>query len=154
MSDTPPAVGQDPWGDDLNTYLASLETRIEALEIAPEYVFNSYLWKFAAGNPPAGAGELRLNNADPSLATLIDLRKIDGDGGDRTPVFQHLTPGDRVSVSDWDDAAIIHRYTVTTAPTIGATNVTIPVTWFSGVGVLPTSGAAKINVGFLVSLIL
>ena len=154
MSDTPPTLGQDPWGADLNTYLASLEARVAVLEEAPEYVFNSYSWKFSNAAPPAAAGELRLDNVNPALATLIDVRKIDGDGADRTPVFQQLTPGDLIRVNDWDNAAIFHRFNVTTAPTIGATNVTIPVTWTSGSGTLPTTGAAKINVAFLVSIIL
>ena len=152
MSDTPPTVGQNPWGQDLNTYLASLEARVVVLEAKQEHVYSSYSWKFANTAPPAGAGELRLNNVNAALATLIDLRKIDGDGADRTPVFQQLSPGDRVRISDWDDATIIHHFNVTTAPTIGATNVTIPVTWISGSGTLPTTGAAKINVAFLVSI--
>jgi hypothetical protein len=87
MSDTPPVIGQDPWGADLNAYLASLEARIVELEATPEHVYNSYCWKFSAAAPPAGAGELRLNNVDPTLATLIDMRIIDSDGADRTPVF-------------------------------------------------------------------
>lgn len=154
MSDTPPALGQDPWGADLNAYLASLEARVVVLEAKPEWVYNSYSWKFSNAAPPAASGELRLNHVSPNLATVIDVRKIDGDGADRTPIFQAMTPGNRVRISDWDNAAIIHRFNVTTAPTVGATNVTIPVAWESGAGVLPTSGAAKINVGFLVSLIL
>ena len=182
MSITPPEPGQPLWGDDLNTYLLSLEARIATneanmaslqnqmnslnvetddltervivLEAKPEYVYNSFPWKFSASSPPAGAGELRLDNVDPMLATLIDLRKVDGDGADRAPVFMQLTPGDKVMVSDWDDAAQLHRFTVTGPPMIDATNVQIPVSWVSGNGTLPTAGQAKINVGFLVSLVL
>jgi len=154
MSDTPPVPGQEPWGDDLNTYLASLEERIEVLEAKSEHVFNSYPWKFSAAAPPANAGELRLNDANPVVATNISVGKIDGDGADRTPVFMQLSLGDLIRVNDWDNAAILHRFNVTAPAIIGPTSVDIPVTWISGSGNLPTSGAAKINVGFLVSLIL
>jgi hypothetical protein len=151
---TVPTLGQDPWGAALNAHLAALEARIADLEALDEKVFSSYPWKFSAGAPPALAGELRLNNVNPALATQIDLRKIDGDGADRTPSLMQLSYGDLVRINDWDDANVIHRFNVTGAPVIGTTNAQIPVTWISGGGVLPTSGAAKINVGFLVSLIL
>lgn len=177
-----PVIGAEDWGPDLNDCLSwlyeqvvgnaasillnrdqiealeaqvsALQARVVTLENKPEYVFNSYPWKFSASAPPAGAGELRFNNVNPSLATLIDVRKIDSDGADRTLVFQQLSPGDRIRVADWDDANIAHRFDVTAVPTIGATNAQIPVTWTSGGGNLPTSGAAKINVGFLVSIII
>lgn len=154
MSDTPPVVGQTPWGEDLNAYLAELEARIVALEANPEHVYNSYAWKFAIAAPPAGVGELRLNNTDPSLATLIDMRLIDSDGADRTPVFLQVTPGDTIRVNAWSNASIYHRFHASGVPTLGTTNVTIPVVWEAGTGTLPTAGQAKINVGFLVSLIL
>lgn len=151
MTNTPPVIGQDPWGADLNAYLASLEARIAALEANPEHVFNSYAWQFSNLTPPATGSQVRLNNVSAPLATVIDIRKIDSDGADRTPVFQQLTPGDLVRINDWDNAAVIHRFNVVTAPTMDATNVQIPVTWLSGSGTIPN---AKVNVAFLVSLIL
>jgi hypothetical protein len=146
-------VSADIWGDHLNAYLVSLEERIEELEARPDYVYNSYAWKFSNAAPPAGAGELRFNNANPALATLIDLRKLDVDGADRTPVLQIITIGAKVRISDWDNAAIIHRFDVTGPSVIGTTNAQIPVVWVSGSGTLPTTGQAKINVAFLVALV-
>jgi len=123
-----------------------------ALEAKKEHVYSSFGWKFSAAVPPALAGELRLNNVAANLATVIDVRKIDSDGADRTPIFAAVRVGDVIRIADWDNAAIIHRFNVTAVPTIGSTNITIPVAWVSGSGVLPTAGQAKINVGFLISL--
>jgi hypothetical protein len=177
-----PQIGATNWGPDLNDCLtwlyesvvanansmqvnrdqiealeaqvSVLEARVVTLEAKPEYVYSNYLWKFSNAAPPAASGELRLNHNDPSLATLIDVRKIDGDGADRTPTFQALTPGDKIRITDWDNATIIHRFTVTGLPgTMDPSNATIPVTWTQGSGILPTSGAAKINVGFLASIV-
>jgi hypothetical protein len=169
-----PAIGALDWGPDVNDCLTwlyeqmaanalaismqqdqieALQSQVSVLEAKPEYVFDSFPWKFSAAAPPASAGELRLNSVNPALATLIDVRKIDGDGADRTIVFNQLTPGDRIRINDWDDSTILHRFTVAALPTIGATNVQIPVTWVSGNGSLPTTGAAKISVNFLVSII-
>lgn len=175
MTVTPPTIGQEDWGDDLNTYLIDLEKRIAdnvqritlleqdvadaqddilALQTKPDYVYNSYAWQFNNGAPPATGNpknEIRLNNADPALATVIDVRKLDFDGADRTPIFQQLGVGAKIRINDWDDAALLHRYTVTGTPTMDATNVQIPVIWLSGSGTLPNN--TKVTVGLLVSLI-
>lgn len=147
-----PAIGQDPWGADLNAYMTALEARVDALEAKPDYVSSSYPWQFNTGAPPAtgtGSGsQIRLNN-NPSLATVIDMRITDSNDADHKPIFQQLNVGSLVRINDWDNAAIIHRYAVTGTPTMDATNVSIPVTWQSGSGVLPS---AKVNVAFLVVL--
>jgi hypothetical protein len=149
-----PDAGQDPWDVALNTYLTALESRITAVENKPEHVYNSYAWQFSNAAPPATGSQLRLNNTNPVLATLIDVRKVDLDGADRTPVFLQVTPDDIIRINDWDNAANLHRYTVTGTPTMDATNVQIPVAWDSGSGVIPTTGQAKINVAFYLAIIL
>jgi hypothetical protein len=149
MSDQPPAIGQDPWGADLNTYLAGLESRIVALEAAPQWVFNSAPWQFSNATPPATGSQLRLNNPNPSLATVIDVRKIDSDGADRMPWFQVLANGSIIRIADWNNASVYHRYSVTGASVFDATNAQIPVVWVTGLGVIPN---AKINVGFVVDI--
>ena len=151
----PPEPGTEDWGDDLNTYLEYLEGRIATLEAKPQYVYNSYAWLYNNGVPPAtGSGvnnQVRLDNVDLTQATLIDIRKIDADGADRTPVFQQLTAGSIIRINDWDNAASLHRFDVTGAPMMDATNVQIPVAWESGGGVIPN---AKVNVAFLIALTL
>lgn len=154
MSETqPPSVGQDPWGEDLNAHLQWLSQRLDVVEARPEYVYNSYAYKFNIGAPPATVnGELRLNNVDPVLATLIDLRKVDNDGADRSQVLRMLDVGSRVRINDWDNAAVLHVFDVAAAMTEDATNVQVTVAWRSGSGTLPTAGQAKINVGLLVAM--
>jgi hypothetical protein len=132
--------------------LGNLEGRVAALEGEADYVYNNYIWKYSNAAPPAGVGEIRFNNTDLSLATSVDFRLIDWDGGDRTPVFAQLTPGTKIRVNAFADANILHRFTVNAVPTISATNAVISVTWDSGDGTLPTAGQAKTNVGFLVLL--
>jgi len=165
MSDVytpPPVAGAEPWDAGLNTtidwlhrHIVTLETQVAALEARPEYILNSYAWSFNAGAPPATTnGQVRLNNANPALATAVNFRKIDFDGGDRTGAFQMVTVGSQLRINDWDNAAIIHRYVVTGLPTIDATNAQVPVTWISGNGALPTQGQAKVNVAFLIALVL
>lgn len=158
MTSTPPVIGLDPWGDDLNAYFAWLENRINAmdvrinaLEAKPEHVYNSFAWTFSNLAPPATGSQVRLDNVDLSLATLIDIRLLDSDSADRTPIFQQVKSGDQIRINDWNNAASIHRFTVTGAATMNATNASIPVTWLSGSGVIPN---AKANVAFLVALIL
>lgn len=147
MSDTPPAVGQDPWGADLNTYLASLEARLVVVETKPDHITNSYAWQFSSSAPPATGNQLRLNNSNPNQATQIDVRKIDSDGADRSNMLSLIKAGSIIRINDWDNAAVFHRYTATAVATFDATNAVIPVAWHSGAGLLPN---AKINVSIVV----
>lgn len=145
----PPEPGTEDWGDDLNAYLEHLETRIEALENRPEYLFSSHPWTFNNGAPPANINQVRLNSTDPTTATMIDIRRIDLDGADHTPIFQMLGAGSAIRINDWDNAAIIHRYSVTGAATMGVDNAQISVTWLSGSGALPNG---KVNVAFFLAV--
>ena len=158
-----PVPGQEDWGDDLNTYLVAVnavltelqgehavfDARVTALEQQPEYVFNSAPWQFSGNAPPATGNQLRLDNTNPGLAALIDVRKIDSEGADRSPWLQMIASGSVIQISDWDDSTVYHRYQATGPATFDATNVQIPVTWITGLGTLPN---AKANVGFLVDV--
>lgn len=150
-----PVSGQEPWDDLLNDYLTALDSRLTALEAKPQYIYNSYAWQFNNGPPPAlstgGGSQVRLNNINAPLATLIDIRLIDSDGADRKPIIQQVGAGSSIRINDWDDAANIHRFSVTGTPTLNATNAQIPVVWLTGSGVIPN---AKANVAFLVALAL
>ena len=166
----PPAPGADPpWGDDLNTtinwlhshvttleeqipllqgQIDALETRLTAEETKPEYLFNSAPWTFNNNPPPATANQVRLDNAQGSLATIADFRKIDSDGADRSSWMQLLDVGSFIRIQDWDNSAVFYRYRVTGKATFNTDNAQVPITWDSGAGVLPN---AKVNVGFIVA---
>lgn len=144
-----PSPGQEPWDAALNAYLTALGDRIAVLETAPEYVFGSTAYQFSNQAPPATGSQLRLNNTNPSLATLIDARVIDSDGADRSQWFKILNTRSMVRINDWDNAAVYHRFNVTGPTTNDGTNVQIPVVWATGVGVIPN---AKIHVGFIADM--
>ena len=149
MTDTPPVLGQDPWGDDLNAYLAWLDARVAAVETRPDYAYNSYSWQYSNSAPPPTGSQVRFDNVDLSLATFMVARLVDNDGGDRTAVFRQLDVGSRIRINDWDDADVVHRFHVTGPAVVDATDATIPVIWISGAGTIPN---AKVNVAFLVPL--
>lgn len=149
MSDQPPVVGQDPWGVDLNTYLAGLEARIVALEAKPDWIFNSAAYQFSNAPPPATGSQVRLNNSNAALATQIDMRVIDSDGADRSAWLGLLNAGDFVRLADWNNAAVFYRFRVIGAAVFTATNAQIPVAWDSGSGTLPNT---KCNVGVFINI--
>lgn len=149
----PPEPGQTLWGDDLNTYLLSLEARIAsnearmtALEAKPEHIYSSAPWQFSNAAPPSTGNQVRLNNTNPSLATVIDIRRLDSDGADRSAAFQLVDVGAVIRISDWNDSTAYHQFRPTGQATFTADNAQIPVTWETGVGTIPN---AKANVGFL-----
>lgn len=146
----PPVIGQDPWGAELNAYLASLDARLDAVEAKPEYVFNSYPWQYSPSAPPPTGSQVRFNNVNLALATTAVFRLTDSDGADRTPIFQQLTSQAKIRLNDWNNAAIIHRFNVTGPAAITASDATVPLAWTSGSGTF--SNNAKANVAFLVVL--
>lgn len=151
MSNTPPTLGQDPWGQDLNTYLATLDQRIDALEARPEYVYNSYAWQYSNLAPPPTGNQVRFDNANLALAHQVVFRLLDSDGADRTTIFQQLGVGSKIRINDWNNAANIHRFNVLGPAVFGASDVAIPVVWVSGSGTIPN---AKANVAFIVTLVI
>ena len=125
--------------------------RITALENRPQWVYNSYAWQYSNQAPPPTGNQVRFDNADLSLATVAIFRLLDSDSADRTPIFQQLTVGSMIRINDWDDATKIHRFAVVGPANIAASDVTVPIYWTSGNGVIPN---AKANVAFLVALTL
>ena len=167
---TPPDIGSENWGPELNAYLEateartvindqridgmeatiqSLQERIEDLEAKPEHIYNSFAWQYSNQAPPPTGNQVRCDNADLSQATVMVFRLIDSDGADRTQVFRNLAAGSEIRINDWDDASNLHRFTVIGPANVGASDVTVPVVWLSGSGTIPN---AKVNVAFLVVL--
>lgn len=166
---TPPEVGQENWGEDLNAYLnateartlvndariealeariLSLETRVDDLEEETEVIFHSAPWQFSNSAPPATGNQLRFDNTDPALAAMIDFRNIDTNGADQTGFFQIMAPGAIIRVQDYNEAGVFHRFRVTGSPTYTTDNTNFPVVWEDGAGTLPN---AKVSVGLATS---
>ena len=125
------------------------DSRLTTLETAPEYVYNSTPWMFSNAMPPATGNQIKLNNTNPSLATLIDVRKIDADGADRSPWFQMVAPGAIIQISDWDDSTTYHRFRrpAQRRSVLPTSRSRWPGS--SGLGTIPN---AKANIGFLVNI--
>ena len=180
----PPEPGQTLWGDDLNAYLvslesriaanearfdaqnvqlsemqtqidaqdtlmASMESRIDTLETRPDYVYDNAGYQFSNAAPPATGNQLRLNNVDPALATMIDMRLLDADGADRSQWIRMLDSYALLRIQDWNDSNVFHRYRVTAVATVDSSNAQIPVTYIDGAGTIPN---AKVNVAFTVAI--
>jgi hypothetical protein len=172
----PPEPGQYLWGDDLNTYLLSLESRIVAneqrfaaygplitalegrvdvledrvvaLEARPDYIFGQAAYQFAVQMPPATSNQVRMNNANPQLATMLDFRRIDANGVDRTLAMDMVTPETLIRMTDADNGAVWYRFKATgPAVKVGLDNFNVPVEYHSSAGVL---GAVEVNVGLLI----
>lgn len=150
MTITPPVLGQDPWGEDLNAYLASLDARLRTVETKPDFIFNSYSWQYSASAPPPTGNQVRFDKSNLPTATTAVFRLTDNDGADRTNVFQQLRSGCQLRINDWNNASNIHRFSITGPAVVGASDAAIPVTWISGSGTIPN---AKANVAFLVLLL-
>jgi hypothetical protein len=123
-----------------------------ALEAKPEYIYSSHPWQYSAAAPPPTGSQVRFDNADLSQATVMVIRLIDSDGADRSQIFHNLSVDSRILINDWDNVENIHRFNVTSTPTIDTTDATVPVAWISGSGTIPSTGNAKANVSFLVAL--
>jgi uncharacterized coiled-coil protein SlyX len=128
--------------------VTGLTERVVVLEARPEYVFGQAAYQFTNAAPPATGSQIRLNNVNPQLVTMMDVRRLDTDGQDRTVALEMITPGTLIRLQDFNDATKWYRYLVSGYQTMGAAdNFNIPVTWHSGLGTLPN---AKISVSMLI----
>jgi len=119
----------------------TLQGQVATLEAKPEAVYSSYSWQFSNAAPPPTGNQVRMNNTNPALATMIEFRKIDNDGSDRTKVFQSMTAGCHIRISDWDDSKVFHSYEVAGVPTVLTDSVQVSVIWREGNGLIPNAKA-------------
>jgi len=130
--------------------LNSLGTRVSVVEDRPDFVFVQTSYMFSTASPPATGNQIRLDNADPKLATILDVRRVDADGADRSYGLSLIDTKSQIRLNVYNDASNWHRFTVIGTPTkAGPDNWYVPVAWHSGVGTLPGS---KINVGLFIDV--
>jgi hypothetical protein len=86
--------------------------------------------------PPAANGQFRLNNADPTQATVAYLSAKSLAGGDVSNILSLLDVGGTLTFQDFNSATIYDNYTVAAAMTNSGTYFTVPVTWTGGSGPL------------------
>jgi len=130
--------------------LNSLGARVSAVEDRPDYVFVNPTYMFSTIAGAATGSQIRINNADPKLATMMDVRRLDADGADRSYGLSLLTTKSQIRLNDFNNSAISYRYRVTGPPTqVGADNWNIPVAWIASAGTLSST---KINVGLFINV--
>ena len=99
------------------------------------------LWVYDASTADSdpGAGNFRLNNADPSLATFIYIDNSDVDGSPGAIGVGNRKPGDAIQLKDAADSSIWALYLISDFPTAAAPDYArIPVTYAGGNGTLST----------------
>lgn len=140
MSDTPPVLGQNPWGADLNAYLATLdarcltlEERVLALERTPTQYVDRYSFNTNTAPPPS-SGQLRFNNSSQAATTALFLSYDNQDGTDTTNFWASLTTIVKIYVQDRDDSTKWVRFNSPQPHIDRGTYVEIPVTWDSDSG--------------------
>lgn len=97
-----------------------------------EYSYNS-----TVAEPPGG-GQLRMNNVDPHLATLLWVSGTDAPGVDGINVLKQADAGIGYYIQDKDDSSKWAAYNVTGSAVVKGAYVEIPVQFKQGtVSVLP-----------------
>ena len=113
MSDlSPPIVGQDPWGETLNAYLASVEERVTTLEGQPNGAVMSFTFSpetempMARGaEPDFGVGEIRFDTEDQTAATTVMVSATTESGADARLALSSAIPGTVLVIQQSGDVA-------------------------------------------------
>lgn len=90
-----------------------------------------WMYSVTITEPPTGS-EIRLNNANQTLATKMWVKSTTADGIDMSAILGLLTSAFRLYFQDKDDASRYQRYQVTgnSIPKTGYTE--IPISWLNG----------------------
>ena len=96
----------------------------------------------ATTTAPPGGGQIRLNNADQTAATLIWADYHTAPGNDVRIVILAIREGDILLLQDKDNSARYQQYLATGAATDEGTYAEIPVSWQSGGDAVPTGQRA------------
>jgi len=90
-----------------------------------------YMFSATPTEPPTGS-QVRLNNANQTVATLIWVRDTTAPGGDATNFLNLIDTGMKIFIQDKDDSTKWQLY-VTTGPSVAKSGYhQVPVTWNSG----------------------
>ena len=95
---TPPVPGQDPWGDDLNAYLAHMDGRVSNVEQKPQGAVMSYDFDpdppmSRAARAGFASGRMVLNNSDQTKATVVLVSTTTNLGADSRLALASTVPG-------------------------------------------------------------
>lgn len=80
------------------------------------------------------AGEIRINQTDPTLATALYVHDQGSDGSDVHTAAMQVAPGDRILIADAADASNALTFAVTGPPADQNKYVTVPASFVEGTG--------------------
>jgi hypothetical protein len=90
-------------------------------------------WNFVTTyTAPPSTGQVRINNATQTAATLLWVHEVTANGLDAIPVLSQLVPGHVLDMHDKDDPLKWQHYVVTAPPIDKGTYWEIPVAWLKG----------------------
>ena len=127
----PPLLGQDPWGENLNGYLAYLEGRIVVLEGDGGGGGDSLMFEFtdggSAGRAAFPSGSMRFDTADQTQATADYASVTTSRGADARPALMIATPGTVLAIRQTDDPTQYALATVSDTPIDQGDHIEIPL---------------------------
>lgn len=110
--------------------IAGLDERLRTLE---DYVYTfvgstlRYSYNVNTTMPPP-QGQVRMNNASPAAATIVQFHNVTDDAVDARNFFRVLTKGgDRFMIQDKNDATRYFVYDITADPTALSTSISVSV---------------------------
>lgn len=106
------------------------------------FSFN-YTYDDATSTPP-GVGDIRFNDADPTIAAHLYVRRVDGDDNDQSQKLRDLAATDLIKVSKESDPTIFHIVKITS---ISKQNnyIDFTITYVTGAGTLANNDAVVVS---------
>ena len=89
----PPVPGQDPWGEDLNAYLAYVDSKVATLEAQPNGAVMSFNFSTSTDMASIGVGEICFDDVDQESATNLAVSTMTGTGADARLALMSTVPG-------------------------------------------------------------
>jgi collagen triple helix repeat protein len=93
---------------------------------------SSFGYTFSAAAPPPGNAEVRLNNVNQTIATVISASHTTSTGADTTNALGIINTSNQIYLQDKDDATSWQLYNVTGPVTNQGSYTDIPVAWKKG----------------------
>lgn len=117
--------------DSHESQIEGLAGRVELLESRSDSVAVSFPWQYSNSALPPTGNQVRMNDADPALATEVVFWLTDTNGQDHTALFSGGTFF-AIRIQHFDDSTVFAQYDVTGPVVVTANDATIPVTFIHG----------------------
>jgi hypothetical protein len=99
----------------------------------------------ASTSAPPSSGQIRLNNADQTIATRAYIHKVDSNGVNRAVWIRYLIDDASIQIKVFTDSVILRGYRVTAAITEHTDYFELTIQWEDGTTVLATPVLVYLN---------